>query len=86
MLALGGDATLKALAQKDMKRPADAAEQVKLGDSWWNLAEKEEGAAQKNLQDRAGYWYKKALPGLAGLAKDKVEKRIASLDTRGESP
>ena len=86
MLALGGDATLKALAQKDMKGEADAAEQVKLGDSWWNLAEKEEGAAQKNLQDRAGYWYKKALPGLAGLAKDKVEKRIASLATEENPP
>ena len=79
MLALGGDATLKALALREMEGPAEAAEQVKLGDGWWNLAGKEAGAAQKNLQGRAGYWYNKALPGLLGLVKDKSEKRVAEV-------
>ena len=80
MLALGGDATLKALALKEIERPADAAEQARLGDGWWDLAEKEAGAAQKNLQVRACHWYKKALPELSGLAKDKVEKRVAEVE------
>ena len=88
MLALGGDAALKALAMKEMQGPADAAEQVKLGDAWWNVAEKETVAAKKNLQARAGYWYKKALPELSGLVKDKVEKRlaeVAKLETETEN-
>jgi hypothetical protein len=32
------------------------------------------------LQLRAHYWYKEALPGLAGLSKTKADKRLAELD------
>ena len=79
MLALGSDAALKALALKDMERATVAVEQAKVGDAWWKLAEKEEGATQKNLQCRAGYWYQMAVPQLSGFMKDKVEKRIGRL-------
>ena len=79
MLALGSDAALKALALQEMEGPA-AADQVKLADGWWAAAEKEEGAAKKSLQNRAGHWYKKALPGLSGLVRGKAEKRLAELD------
>ena len=74
MLALGADAKLKSTAVKELKDVKDPAEQTKLGDAWWELAEKEEAAKQ-----RAGYWYQKALPGLTGLAKAAVEKRLEEL-------
>jgi len=41
MLALGKDETLKALAKRELAGVASSAEQAKLGDSWWNLAEKQ---------------------------------------------
>ena len=78
MLALGKDEALKALAQQELKGAASSTEQTKLGDGWWNLAEKEEGTTKKQIQARAGYWYQRALPGLSGLMKDKVEKRLAA--------
>ena len=76
MLALSSDPALKALAEKDIKGVAASDEQVKLGDAWWNLAARQEGVAKTQMQGRAGYWYRKSLPGLSGLIKDKVEKRV----------
>ena len=39
------------------------AEQAKLGDGWWDLAEKQDGETKAQMQQRAGYWYQKAAPG-----------------------
>jgi hypothetical protein len=79
MLSLGKDDALKAQAIQELQGAALSAEQAKLGDGWWSLAEKQEGIAKKQLQGRAGYWYQKALPGLSGLMKDKVKKRMEGL-------
>jgi hypothetical protein len=79
MLALGSDAALKALAWQEMEKVPGHAEQVQLGDGWWELAEKEDGLAKRRLQERAAYWYRKALPELTGLVKDRVKKRIGSM-------
>ena len=66
MLAKGSDANLSALAAKDIAGAGSGEEQVKLGDAWWNAGGKR----------RAVHWYEQALPGLTGLAKDRVEKRV----------
>jgi hypothetical protein len=76
-LALAADGSLKTLATQELDPPASSAEQARLGDAWWNTAEQEEGTAKRQLQARAGYWYQTALPGLSGLMKDKVERRLA---------
>ncbi len=76
MLALGKDGGLKALARQELQGGVSSTEKTKLGDSWWDLAEKQEGAAKKQMQARAGHWYRQALPGLSGLMKDRVMKRI----------
>ena len=80
MLALGSDEKLKALAKQELDGAASSAEQAKLGDGWWELAETQEGRAKKQVQRRPVHWYRQALPGLSGLMKDKVEKRLAKLD------
>ncbi len=82
MLALGSDAKLKTLAERELRGAADAAAQLALADGWWDLAEQEEGAARQRLQDHAADWYRRALPQLTGLDKTKAEKRIA----RPEAP
>jgi hypothetical protein len=87
MLALSNDTELKSLAKQELDGAASSSEQAKLGDGWWSLAEKKDGRAKRQIQGRAAYWYRKALPGLSGLAKDKVEKRLKSSDTqRSGSP
>ena len=76
MLALGKDDALKALAKQEREGAASSKEQAKLGDGWWELAEKQDGTVKKQMQARAGHWYQEALPGLSGLTKAKVEKRV----------
>ena len=78
MLALGSDEQLKTLAKKELGGAASSAEQTKLGDGWWDLAETQEGTAKTQMQGRARYWYAKALPGATGLVKDKLEKRLGT--------
>jgi hypothetical protein len=85
MLALGSDAKLKEVALRELEGPTESAEQVKVGDTWWELAEKSEGLATGNLQRRAGYWYRSALPSLTGLAKDRAEKRLQEVESSAKS-
>ena len=66
MLALGSDPELKRLAVKELGGVSDPIEETELGDGWWSLAEKEEDYAKDQMQQRAAYWYQKALPSLAG--------------------
>jgi hypothetical protein len=80
LLALGKDAKWKALAKQDLEEPVKAAEQVALGDSWWDLGEGLDARAQGHLHARAGHWYKQALPELAGLTRTKVEKRLQEVE------
>jgi len=84
MLALGGDAALAATAQKDLKRPVFAEDQLALADAWWKLADGADGRQQKSLMLRAGAWYKLARPGTpAGLARVKIDKRLEEIRTIG---
>lgn len=79
MLALGSDAGLRAVAAKELEGATSTEAQVALGDEWWDLAEKENSTLKEQLQGRAAYLYHKALPGLSGLTKDRIDKRLGSL-------
>jgi formylglycine-generating enzyme required for sulfatase activity len=76
LLAKGSDASLKALAEKDLAQPQEAKEQMAVADGWWDLAEKMAGAQKSRMQERAAEFYRKALPELKGLDKVKVERRV----------
>ncbi len=53
LLAKGGDADLKAAATAELKGAASANEQVKLGDAWWDLAEKRKARRKGIVKSRA---------------------------------
>jgi hypothetical protein len=80
MLALGNDEELKAVATSELQGALSCDDQVKVADAWWEIAASEKGSVKAHLQERAKYWYKKALPGITGLTKEKVEKRLAVAD------
>jgi len=84
LLVLGSDAKLKALAEKDLAAPTEAAQQVELADGWYDLAAGQDVAAKVQFQLRAYHWYEQALSGLSGLSKTKVEKRLAELEKVAE--
>ncbi|MCY3019662.1 MAG: hypothetical protein NTW87_11620 [Planctomycetota bacterium] len=79
MLAKGNDASLKAAAERDLAKPVSPGDVAALGDAWWDAAEKATGATKARLQERAAGLYTRALRGLSGFAKTKLEKRIAAV-------
>lgn len=79
-LADGTNAALAELAEQELRhRPTTVDEQLKLADAWWDFAAKARKNHRSAIRRRAGYWYRRAEPELSGVAKLKVEKRLAEL-------
>ncbi|HLX60519.1 MAG TPA: hypothetical protein VKX17_04465 [Planctomycetota bacterium] len=76
LLAKAPRPTLKLAAEHELGGPATSAEQLALGDEWWELAAKADKSEQHGFQQRALHWYNLALPELKGLQRAKVETRI----------
>jgi hypothetical protein len=83
-LALGSDAALKELAANELIDPADAEGAMKVADGWWEQSSTQQGTAKQRLREHAADWYRKALPGLNGLAAQKAQKRVAESDGVGD--
>ncbi len=79
-LALGNDPGLKSLAIKELKGVDSPAEQVKLGDGWWNLGQERKFPEKDSLLFRAGYWYEQAQPSVtSALLKRKLSQRLEEI-------
>src|SRR5262249_483271 len=85
-LARGGDAGLKAAAEKDLANPGEAAAQAELADAWRALGLADTGPLQKPLLLRARHWYAQAKPQLDGDALAKVDKHLKDIDTQVGGP
>jgi uncharacterized membrane protein YgcG len=89
-LSKGNDDALKALAKQEETSPANADEQAKLADAWWDQSEKKgdrNDPMLKAIRARALYWYRLALPNLTGLALAKAQKRVEGDEaTKPEAP
>jgi hypothetical protein len=88
LLAKGNDSSLQSLAQKETTAPTAPDKQAELAKGWWDWAQKQETGSlvQENVQNRARYWYRRALPGLGGLAQteasDRLKLMVGSLELR----
>ena len=80
-LAKGGDGRLRLAAEADLTSPPeDPNEQVKRGDTWWDLGQSGTGKERDALLLRAGHWYRQAQPGVASaLARDKLTQRLEAI-------
>lgn len=76
LLARSSEPQLKALATRELAKPADPDAMVALGDAWWELPDNRGGVTQAQARQRAAYWYAKALPDLKGLKRIPVEARV----------
>ncbi len=79
-LAKSNDATFSQLAAKSLAVPDDLAQAAELGDAWWDAADKAKGRDKEDLRSASGYWYRHAVDTLTGLAKTRIEKRLAEID------
>ena len=79
LLDKGNDSALQALANME-HTPFTPEQQVALANGWWELGEKEKGVVRYQLRQRASMWYARTLSQLTGLARARVEMRIADAD------
>jgi hypothetical protein len=79
-LTLGTDEGLKTAATDDLAANADSEAATQAGDSWWKLAEVGSSPHAEAMRQRAVYWYRQAINGATGIAKLRLEKRLATAD------
>jgi hypothetical protein len=81
MLVLGSDATLRGLIERELAGTADTEESIALADDWWDLADKETClTAKAQIRKHAAKWYREIHSQLIGLAKAKIDKRLAMIE------
>jgi hypothetical protein len=77
-LAKGSDSALKVLAIRDQARPSEPADQMALGDGWWDHGEKA-AEGRDELRRRAAVWYEAVIPKLTGIHKTRIQKRLGEV-------
>lgn len=79
----GSDADLKALGEMEQLKPDGVAQQIELGDKWYDIGKKGR-KGQPTLEgpmSRALYWYQLAQPKITGISKDRITKRMDEIDS-----
>ena len=85
-LAASGDEYLKEAASRELAAPAETAGQLEIGDGWWDLIGSADELGKPAIRAHAAKWYELALEGATGLAKEKVEARLAKLTESPSTP
>ena len=83
LLMHGTDAELKALGEMEQLKPDGVAQQIELGDKWYDIGKKGR-KGQPSLEGpmlRAQYWYQLAGPKITGISKDRIAKRMEEIDS-----
>jgi hypothetical protein len=75
-LALGSEEAFRTAAARDLSNPTQAADQIAVGDLWWDLAEKDKSATKSRLRSRAGGWYLRARDQSSGITRTRLDQRL----------
>ena len=81
LLMHGSDVLLKGLADMEQLRPDGVAQQIEMGDKWYDIGKKGRAATKEGPFTRAQYWYQKAEPKITGISKDRIIKRMDEIDS-----
>jgi hypothetical protein len=76
----GADAELKSMADMEMLKPEGVAQQVELGDHWYDIGKKGSKSTKEGPWSRALYWYQLAGPKITGISKERIAKRLDEID------
>jgi hypothetical protein len=79
MLALGDDADLQRLAERELRSDQDSKERLAIADAWQAMIKKQTGVASKNVARHALMLYQEELPTLTGLARTRVQSQTEQL-------
>ena len=76
ILIRGSDPALKTVAEMELLKPEGAMQQLELADHWCEMGSKSFGPAKEQLMGRSFYWYGLAKPGLSGITKERIAKKM----------
>jgi WD40 repeat protein/serine/threonine protein kinase len=79
-LAAGNDDSLKSVALKELAGPEKPADQVEVGNAWYELAKQEQAVVRLQMQRRAYYWYELGVTSVTGITKTQTETRMKELE------
>ncbi|MCX7425436.1 MAG: hypothetical protein NTW96_07405 [Planctomycetia bacterium] len=82
LLAKGGDARLRELADAESRAPTSPEAMLALADGWYDARNVAAAAFRDQYRDRAAHWYRRAVDGLSGLTKTRVQKRLLDIKAR----
>lgn len=83
-LTKGSDASLKALAEKDLSGSLQPADRAGVADGWFDLGEKEKSPLRRSrVLAHCKVLYDSALLDAPALLRLKIEKRLDALETGG---
>lgn len=81
MLARADDGTLAKVAQMELDKPVNAEEQILVGDAWYDIGKKAGNRDERNaMLGRAQSWYQQGAPGVSGLARTRIDQRMAEIE------
>jgi hypothetical protein len=66
-------------ARRDISSATSAAEQLAIGDQWYDLGADKRKVAQRYLMNRAASWYEKSFKKLRGFNKVKVSRKLIDI-------
>lgn len=80
MLAICGDADLKAVAEQELSNPTEDTQRVQVGDAWYNVSKKTGNPPEKfAMLARGQHWYLQPKT-LTGVLKERVSQRLVEID------
>jgi hypothetical protein len=83
LLALGDNAKLKDLAEKDQAAPKASTARAAVGDGWWMLGRNprnQQTMVKYHIWQRACYWYALALPDAVEKDRKRMEQGIGTFN------
>jgi hypothetical protein len=80
------DEGLKSVAKLEAAKPMTAEAMAEVAEAWFALSKKEEILLQKRrYKNRARSWFDDAMKNAGGIARTKIEKRLAEFETGGQT-
>jgi len=80
LLAKGSNPELQRIAKLELERPAESKNQLNIADLWWTYARQNGGRSELEVQERAAYWYDKALAlFIDGADRARAIERISDV-------
>jgi hypothetical protein len=86
LVAKSNNAAWKDAAEAELGKPTQPDAIIALGDHWWKMSASADVVLRPAIRERAAYWYRRALRGLTGLTRTRIEHRLSEVSDSAAEP